>query len=319
MAHRVIALLTDFGCRDVYAGVMKAVIVRIAPAARLLDLTHDIPPGDLRAGAFSLWQAARFLPLRSILLAVIDPGVGGARRPVAVRFPSFTYVGPDNGLLTYVLGSRPDFHAVELSSPAFRLDSVSSTFHGRDIFAPAAAHLAAGIHLRRLGPNVSDLCLLPLPKLGLMEEDKAPSGVGAPGTSGTVMDMGANVRPGSANRSPRVSGEVLHADRFGNIVTSIGLLYRDGAMVTLEPWLPLAPENRQDGLQRRATVWAAEALRAALTDGTRIALKGTYSDVSAGEPLAYIGSDGLLEIAVNGGRVDERFSLSPGVKISLGD
>src|SRR5262249_10832595 len=153
---RVITLLTDFGLEDGYVAAMKGVIATIAPEARLVDVTHLVPPQDVASGRFRLLSVAPYFPPRTIHLAVVDPGVGTARRAVAIRAASGSYfVGPDNGLLLGALETDPPVAAVELSEPRFwRIATPSATFHGRDVFAPVAAHLARGVDLDELGPRI---------------------------------------------------------------------------------------------------------------------------------------------------------------------
>ncbi|HET8575537.1 MAG TPA: SAM-dependent chlorinase/fluorinase, partial [Methylomirabilota bacterium] len=151
MSAPIITLTTDFGSRDPFVGVMKGVILGICPAARLVDLSHEVSPQDVLEGALMLESSARFFPPGTIHLAVVDPGVGSRRRGLAVSAAGQCFVGPDNGLFTATL-EEPGWVAVSLENPAYRLTQVSGTFHGRDIFAPAAAHLACGVALERLGP-----------------------------------------------------------------------------------------------------------------------------------------------------------------------
>lgn len=147
-----ISLLTDFGLQDPYVGIMKGVILGIAPQARLIDLSHEIPPQDVAAARFALMTAYPYLPSGTIHLAVVDPGVGSSRRAVAIQTETGFLVGPDNGLFSGVLAQTPALAAVELNRPRYwRTPSPSRTFHGRDIFAPTAAHLANGIPLAELG------------------------------------------------------------------------------------------------------------------------------------------------------------------------
>lgn len=188
MAGPIVTLTTDFGLRDPFVGIMKGVILGICPEARLVDLTHELAPHDVVEGALALEAALPFFPPGSVHVVVVDPGVGSARRALAVQTGSQTCVGPDNGLLSPAL--RPGaWSAVSIESPDHRLASVSRTFHGRDVFAPAAGHLAAGTPLARLGPPVHDPVTIEIP--------------------GFTVDEGA------------VTGEVLGWDRFGNLVTSI--------------------------------------------------------------------------------------------------
>jgi len=189
----VITLLTDFGLCDGYAGVLKGVIWGIAPEAQIADITHQIRPQNVREGALALGRAAPFFPKDTIHLAVVDPGVGTARRPIAARLGDQFFVGPDNGLCSLLF-----FHARErgdvflfflLNRPKYWLAEVSSVFHGRDIFAPAAAHLASGIRLSELGDPIRQPVLLQIP-----EPRRTPTGW---------------------------LGEVLHVDSFGNLSTNL--------------------------------------------------------------------------------------------------
>ncbi len=160
----IITLTTDFGLTDGYVGALQGVILSIAPQATLVSLSHDVPPQDVRAGAFVLYQAVPFFPPDTIHLAVVDPGVGSARRALAVRTPLGIFVAPDNGVLSYVLASTDVEEAVSLTQSVYRLPHVSATFHGRDVFAPAAAHLANGVSLTELGPRAINLVRLPMPQ-----------------------------------------------------------------------------------------------------------------------------------------------------------
>lgn len=189
MSAPIITLTTDFGTRDPWVGIMKGVMLRICPEARLVDLSHDIAPQDVLEGALCLEAAAAFFPAGTVHLAVVDPGVGSSRRPLALRTGGQCYVGPDNGLLSLVFEGGAPVDAVELTGREYRLSPTSRTFHGRDIFAPAAAHLASGVPLERLGPLVVDPVKLALPS-GRHED-----GI--------------------------VGGEVIGVDRFGNLLTSV--------------------------------------------------------------------------------------------------
>ncbi len=190
----IVTLLTDFGLRDGNVGVMKGVIVGIAPAARLVDLSHQVPPQDVRQGAWVLDRAAPYFPAGTIHLAVVDPGVGTERRPMAARIGSQFFVGPDNGLATRLIakaeraGQRCDF--VQLDRPERWLATVSTVFHGRDIFAPVAAHLANRVGLVEIGSPMDDPVRLSLPRPEATAEG--------------------------------VRGEVEHIDHFGNVRTNVG-------------------------------------------------------------------------------------------------
>ena len=186
-----VTFLSDFGLQDDFVGVCHGVIARIAPAARVIDITHGIPPQAVLQGAIVLRNALDYVP-RGVHLAVVDPGVGGDRRAIAVRtHDGRVFVGPDNGLLMLAAEHAGVEAARELTEPRFRLQEVSRTFHARDVFAPAAAHLAAGVALEQLGPPVEPAQLvrldLPEPEIGRVQ-------------------LGA---------------VVLAVDRFGNIATNV--------------------------------------------------------------------------------------------------
>ena len=153
-----IVLLTDFGYQDHYAGVMSGVIATIAPGAPVIDLTHGIPPQSVTAGALALAQSWRYFPSRAIFVGVVDPGVGTSRLPIALETAAGArFIGPDNGLLTLAADAAGLKRAVELREARYRLSMVSATFHGRDVFAPAAAHLARGVRLASFGPAATSL------------------------------------------------------------------------------------------------------------------------------------------------------------------
>ncbi len=164
---RILTLLSDFGDCDVYVGVMKGVIAQVNPEIRVVDLTHQIPPQNIAAGRFCLMSACSYFPNGTVHLAVVDPGVGGMRRAVAVEFAEGFLVAPDNGILGGVLSRSRAIRAVELTNPQYwRIPEPSCTFHGRDIFAPVAAHLASGISLLEVGNEIDPASLveLDLPK-----------------------------------------------------------------------------------------------------------------------------------------------------------
>ena len=191
----IITLITDFGTADGYVGAMKGVLLSTCSQASLVDITHSIPPQDVYHAAFTLYNATPHFPPETIHLVVVDPGVGTTRRAVALRSGEMFYVAPDNGILALVTRDRPVEAAVSLDNPAFhRLGGAASdTFHGRDLFAPAAAHLASGVPLMELGSPISEWVSLPFPSPFL--------------------------------RSPHdLVGEVLYLDHFGNAITNLGVL-----------------------------------------------------------------------------------------------
>ena len=156
----VITLTTDFGLKDGFTAVLKGVIWGICPMAQIADITHSIAPQNISEGAIALWRAYAFFPAGTVHIAVVDPGVGTQRRPIAARLGEHTFVGPDNGLFTPIFDDATrlgfDREVVHLTNTRYWLPAVSRTFHGRDIFAPVAAYLATGVALRELGPLIDD-------------------------------------------------------------------------------------------------------------------------------------------------------------------
>ena len=156
----VITLTTDFGLRSGFAGIMQGVIYRLAPQAQIVNLTHFIPPQDIREGAYTLWRAVPFFREGTVHVYVVDPGVGTERRPLAAQLGDHFFVGPDNGLLTPLIeqaeqDAKP-IKFIHLDRPQYWLPKISRTFHGRDIFSPVAAHLANGVPLQELGTPFED-------------------------------------------------------------------------------------------------------------------------------------------------------------------
>ena len=193
-----IAIITDFGTRDGYVGAMKGVLNSICPQAVLIDITHEIAPQDVVGAAYTLARCSRYFPDATIFLVVVDPGVGTNRRPIAVEAGSYRFVAPDNGVLTKALQWQEKWRAVNLTNCDYWLDTVSATFHGRDIFAPVAAHWANGNDIVCFGKEVSDLVTLTEPVVRWDEE-----------ICGFL-------------------GTVIQVDQFGNLITNIGPLERLG-------------------------------------------------------------------------------------------
>jgi S-adenosyl-L-methionine hydrolase (adenosine-forming) len=189
MAKPTIAFLSDFGTRDHYAGVMKGVVLSIAPDVAMVDLSHDLPAHDIPFAALELAATYKFFPAGTIFLVVVDPGVGSQRRGIAAEAGDWRFVAPDNGVLTGVFQETPPKKVVELTERRYARPTVSRTFEGRDRFAPAAAWLAKGIQLAALGRAITDYQMLDLSK---------------PELDGDVL-----------------RGVVVRVDRFGNIVTNL--------------------------------------------------------------------------------------------------
>ncbi len=189
---RMITLLSDFGWQDVYVGVMKGAIAQINPQLKVIDLTHQIPPQNLAAGRFCLMNAFSYFPRETVHIAVVDPGVGSQRRGVAIALAEGYLVGPDNGLFSGVLSVSPAIAAVELTNPDYwRSPNPSSTFHGRDIFAPVGAHLANGANLEQLGTAIDLASLVEFPLASLSVTDK------------------------------KIVGAIQYIDGYGNLITNI--------------------------------------------------------------------------------------------------
>lgn len=192
----IITLTTDFGLADSYVGTMKGVMLRIAPSARMVDITHDISPQNTHQAAYLVQTFYPYFPDGTVHLVIVDPGVGSDRRAIVLCTPTAIFVAPDNGVLTYVWRdalerwSADEVSVIELTNPSFWLPQVSNTFHGRDIFAPIAAHLSAGAPLEELGPRLA----------GIVEADLEQP---APGRNGELV------------------GRIIHLDHFGNCITNI--------------------------------------------------------------------------------------------------
>jgi S-adenosylmethionine hydrolase len=213
----LIALLTDFGSQDHYVGALKGAILAGCPDAGVVDIVHDVPPHDIEAGAWALSAAFRSFPPRTIFVAVVDPGVGGRRRALAIGCNGQFFVGPDNGIFTYVLVENYDYQVHEITNRALMREEVSATFHARDVFGPVAAHLARGVPISEVGPNVIDPVVFPVQSM----RQKGP------------IEWEANV---------------VHVDHFGNLTTSLyhrdlmGILSQVGndpteVVVVVEGWV----------------------------------------------------------------------------------
>ncbi|TAK27569.1 MAG: S-adenosyl-l-methionine hydroxide adenosyltransferase [Chloroflexota bacterium] len=280
--RKIITLTTDFGLRDGYVGTMKAVILSIAPATQIVDITHQVAPQNILQGALALAAAARYFPAGTIHVVVVDPGVGSARRAIGVQTPEATFIGPDNGLLSLVLFDRPgstpvgkasdagpfldatyvtrqrllspSCHAVSLDHERVGLPLVGNTFHGRDIFAPAAARVALGTPLSWLGATVSRLAMFALPR-----PECRPDGT--------------------------VVGHVIDVDHFGNLITDI-----ESAA------LPV------DG-------------RVEVCGHTIAKISRSYAE--GRDLVALLGSSGRLEVAWRNGNAAERLGVGVGAPVMV--
>ena len=267
----IITLTTDFGTDDVFVGVMKGVILGINPAARIVDLTHGVPPQAVNVGALLLRLSLPYFPPHTIHVAVVDPGVGSSRRPVCVETARGILVGPDNGLLAPAAALAGTSRVVECTERAFWLPAVGSTFHGRDVFAPVAAHLSLGVTLDRIGRAGGSLVPLALPEPTLEIDTRPDPGAGGHGAS------------------RRLRGQVIHADRYGNLITNITAADLEG--------------------------FPASELSVSIAGTVLRGLAPTYSAVPEHTLLALVDSWGLLEIAERDGSARERIGAEPGAAV----
>jgi S-adenosylmethionine hydrolase len=259
----IIALTTDFGTQDHYVASMKGVILGLAPDATVVDVTHEVPPQDILHGAFVLRQVWTYFPPQTIHVVVVDPTVGTARRIILGQYADRLVIAPDNGLITLLHREFPAQAMYVVENRRYFASELSTTFHGRDIMAPAAAHLSRGVPPREFGRVTDRLEMLPVAHRGVV-------------------------------RGGAIVGAVLHVDRYGTLVTNIAV-----------EQLPLGPDGRRLGV---------------VSLGGRAVgpIHATFAAVAPGEPVALIGSTGLLEIAVNRGRAADRFGRSPEITVVPG-
>jgi S-adenosylmethionine hydrolase len=255
----MITLTSDFGLKDPYVAEMKGVILTINPQATIIDITHDVEKFNIRMAAFMLASAASYFPEGTVHLAVVDPGVGTQRRAILIQTKKGFFVGPDNGILILAAQNQGIEHVYQLTNPTFMLPKISSTFHGRDIFAPAAAHLEKGVQPIEFGPEIKD----------------------------PINPEFAKIK----RRNNSLTGEVMHIDGFGNIISNI---------------------NERDMVQHAKTVNVElQNITLKLTFGK------AYAEAKPNEPILLIGSYGFMEIALNQGNAAEKFHAKAGDKVVL--
>jgi S-adenosylmethionine hydrolase len=270
-----IVILTDFGTADPFVGIMKGVIHQIAPGTPIIDLTHDIPPGDILHGAVTLWQSANYFATDSIFLVVVDPGVGTSRRPILVKNNQHLFIAPDNGVLSFILDEAS--LAWEISNPQLRLPDPGTTFHGRDIFAPAAAHASLAVPAKKFGDPISNFNRLSSPQLAL-------------------------------TRYGKLTGQILFPDRFGNLLTSLGKFnWIMHNRIQFKPWVGDIPPFSV----------IPESLKISLKDGKQFSWAKTFADIPPGDCAVLLGSSGLLEIASNRQSAANLLNLAPHESITL--
>ncbi|MEQ9308274.1 MAG: SAM-dependent chlorinase/fluorinase [Balneolaceae bacterium] len=256
---KIITFTTDFGLQDHYVSAMKAVILGIVPEARLIDVSHEIPAQDIMAGAWVIRNSAFLYPPESVHLVVVDPGVGTDRNPIVLKIEDQYFVGPDNGIFS-LLYKEFKYKAYKLNNSKYWRKDRSRTFHGRDIFAPVAAHISNGVDLKELGEPIKDL---------VNYHWAVPLG-----------------------DKDGLQGWVIHIDRFGNLITNIS-----------EDLL----ENTAG--RRKVKIYVGNTIIDHLVN--------TFGDVEPGEPVAFIGSSGMLEVGINKGNAAKMLSVDKGAQISL--
>jgi S-adenosyl-L-methionine hydrolase (adenosine-forming) len=254
----IISLLTDFGTADAYVAAMKGVILSLAPQVTVVDASHDIPPQDIRAGAWVLGQFWNCYPAGTIHVGVVDPGVGTERDALLIEADGHWFLAPDNGLLSWVLKQAKQVRLRKLRADVHRPGEVASTFHGRDVFAHAAGMLASG---RAKPEELSDE------------------------TNSVIMPSWAIVQI----ETERIVGEVVHIDRFGNLITNI-------------------QQKQVDEMG-----WKSFLIQAG--PSANIRLHKTYGDAKSGELIALWGSSKTLEIAVSGGSAEKKTHLTRGALV----
>lgn len=266
MAVRIptIALTTDFGTRDHYVASMKGVILSINPEVHIVDVSHEVAPQDILEAAFLLRSCYSYFPTRTIHIVVVDPTVGSPRKLLIVATDNYYFLAPDNGVLSLIYDVEPLSTVIEITAEHFFLDKVSKTFHGRDILAPAAAWLSKGTGIENFGDPTTDYFKLALPKAKIL-----PDG--------------------------NLKGNVIHVDRFGNLITNI---------------------SREDYERARAQT-PGEFFKLNVGKQEITKLNGFYAEGQKGALLALFGSADFLEVAQTQGSAAKTLGLSRGAEVNV--
>jgi S-adenosylmethionine hydrolase len=262
LTNPIVTLTTDYGTNDHLVAVLKGVILRINPEVTIIDITHEVVPFDLLDGALAIASAYPYFPARTIHVVVVDPGVGTERRPLLVSGQNQYFIAPDNGVLSGVYEREQNFTVRHLTSEHYFLQPVSKTFHGRDIFAPAAGWLSKHWQPASMGEDIKDFKRFAMPR---------------PKEGGDGL----------------LKGVVLKVDGFGNLITNIRAE-------------DLSPDSLEKGEVK---------LQAGSHAVTR--LVPTFASGNAGEPIAYVGSNGYVEIAVNKGSAAKTLGIGRGTPVLL--
>ena len=286
---RVITLLTDFGNQDAYVGIMKGVIAGINPFANIVDICHNVPPQDIFGGAYLLYSSYKYFPRKTIHVAVVDPGVGSRRDIVCVETKDCFFLVPDNGILGFIIQNEKPKSIFRVTNNKYFLPSPSNTFHGRDVFAPVAAHLSLGVKPQQLGIKIDQLEQLNIPK---------------------------PVR----KKTGRVEGQIIYIDRFGNLITNIKkeyLIKGVGGQESEDRSQKLENRIKQRKTTLKELFSLCNTIETVIGRKKVVGLSNTYLDVNAGEPLVLFGSAGFLEISINQGNAQKYFRVDRGNKIRV--
>ncbi len=263
MKKQILGLLSDFGTKDGYVAAMKGVIYEISGSITIVDVSHGIAKQDVRNGAFVLATAAPFFPDGTVFVCVVDPGVGTKRKGIVVEGDRHLYVGPDNGILMLAAQHEGIQHVYDITNTAYIRDEISFTFHGRDIFAPVGAHLSKGIKPEEIGQEIMDYIVLSQAKV--------------------IIEF------------QQISGEVIHVDGFGNIITNVILEDLKQIRVKFDDLLKIQIK----------------------TQVLNVCFLETYGKTKPGEFLSLIGSSGFFEIAINQGNAALKLNVSTGDIITI--
>lgn len=261
MKNSIITLITDFGLEDEYVGLMKGVILGINPNAEIIDISHFISPQDIKWASYFLYYSYKYFPKGTIHVVVVDPGVGSGRRIICVKADGHIFLCPDNGVITKVIENITPEGISIVNNEKYFLKNVSDTFHGRDIFAPVAAYLSIGRAYTSVGSKIEDIKRIGLPDINQISDS--------------------------------IKGEVIHIDRFGNIVTNI-------------------EKSRIDEFKKQN-----RDIIIKIADKKIEGISKSYQEVEKGELLSIIGSRGLLEIAVNNGNAADILDINKGKEVKM--
>ena len=283
MKNKIITLLTDFGTIDPYVSIMKGVILSINPNVNIIDISHNVPKFDIVKGAFILFNSGRYFPEGTIHVIVIDPGVGSERLPILIKTKRYYLIGPDNGVLSLLAYKDGIEKIYTLNNPKYFLDRVSMTFHGRDIFAPVAAHLSMGVNLSEFGNEIQSIKKI--------DEIYFSNPI--------------------IKSECEIIFNIIDIDGFGNIITNIS------AETILKLIKKLKENIKKDEKFIYIKVYKGVDFDESKSLSISFPFKRTYDDVKKGEFLALIGSHGNLEFSQNQDNAAKHLKILPGDKLCL--